>query len=208
VDSNQKENKMTTEQQTPPVEIGKETKAPEATTITVDLNGKNYEVPIELGKDLIAFRDEFKKIKSLKEKTEAEVKAEKQKSQLLEAMKSQDIESVKSQVAQEYVEKIKLYEDKIFKNEVKSLLAAESVLPEALDDAVALATLNASFSLKDNEVMIGEKKAKEYVQEFVKTKPHLKSIQVAQKKPQEKQGTLPKTNNGEFQKFAQGLFKK
>jgi hypothetical protein len=183
-----------------------ETKAPEATTINVDLNGKSYNVSLDLGKDLIAFRDELKKLKNDKAKTEVEIKSEKQKSALLEAMKNSDIESVKSQVAQEYLEKINQYESKIFKGEIKSLLATAGVLPSALDDAVNLAMSGGKVTLEGDTIKLGDKVAKDAIDEFIKTRPHLVAVQANAGKKLTTP-VAPKVA-GDFQKFTSTLFAK
>jgi hypothetical protein len=182
-------------------------------TIAIDIDGVSIpNVPIALAKQIIEKRQATKKeLGNLKEqvaKAEAESKSAHQKALLLEAMKSQDIDSVKSQVAQEYLDKISKYENKIFKGELKSIMASQGVLPSALDDAVNLALQGTKVSLEGEEIKLGDKSAKEAIEEFLKARPHL----IAVKSPQVKEGTKvtqPKvTSNGEFQKFAQGLFKK
>lgn len=216
VDSNNKEDKMT-EVEKKATEVAPEQpkqpevapKQPEA-TISVDLEGVSIEVPLETGKKIIEARQKAKKeLGTLKEqvaKAEAIAKQESDKAALLKAMKESDVESVKAQVAQEYLDKIAKYENKIFKGELKSLMASQGVLPSALDDAVNLALQGTKVSLEGEEIKLGDKSAKDAVEEFLKARPHL----VAIKSPQAPHGTKvtqPKTTgNGEFQKFAKGLF--
>lgn len=205
-----KEKKMADEEvktETAPVTQVAETK-PE-TKITIDFpSGKSYSVDMELGKELVAIRDELKKSKATFKASEAEKQAAIQKSTLLEAMKNQDIEAVKAQVSQEYVDKINQYESKIFRGEVKSLLATAGVLPTALDDAVNLAMSGVKATLEGDKIKLGDKDAKDAVDEFVKSRPHLVAVQATQQG--KKVGVTPVVPkvNGDFQKFTQTLFTK
>lgn len=179
------------------------------TKITIDFpSGKSYSVDMELGKELVAIRDELKKSKATFKASEAEKQAAIQKSTLLEAMKNQDIESVKAQVSQEYVDKINQYESKIFRGEVKSLLATAGVLPTALDDAVNLAMSGVKATLDGDTIKLGDKVAKDAIDEFVKSRPHLVAVQATQQG--KKVGVTPAVPkvNGDFQKFTQTLFTK
>ena len=91
-----------------------ETKVEAPSTIKVELGGKSYEVPLELGREIIAVRQEGKKSKDAIEAAERKAAQEAEKAKLLELMKTQDIEAVKNEVSKEYVSKIKAYENKIF----------------------------------------------------------------------------------------------
>jgi hypothetical protein len=127
---------------------------------------------------------------------------------LLKAMQEQDIESVRTQVSQEYVDKINQYENKLFKGEIKSLLATAGVLPTALDDAVNLAMSGVKATLDGEKIKLGDKDAKDAIDEFVKSRPHLVAVQATQQG--KKVGVTPVAakGNGDFQKFTQTLFTK
>lgn len=185
---------------------------PVADTIAIDIDGVSIpNVPIALAKQIIDKRQAAKKeLGNLREqvsKAEATAKAEADKHLLLKAMKDSDIESVKSQVAQEYLDKISKYENKIFKGELKSLMASQGVLSSALEDAVNLALQGAKVTLEGDDIKINDKPAKELVEEFIKGRPHLLSVKQIEK-PGTKVSQPKVTTNGEFSKFAQGLFKK
>lgn len=184
-----------------------ETKQAEApTTIKVDLGGKSYEVPVELGKEIIAIRQESKKSKEAIEAAERKAAGEAEKAKLLELMKAQDIEAVKAEVSKEYISKIKAYENKIFSGEIKSLLAAEGTLPSALDDAATLALKDVSVSLKEDKIFVADKPAADYVKEFIKTRPHLISVKAEVAKKLTTPGKAPNTEG--FEKFVKGVFNK
>lgn len=197
------------------VETQPPTTPPEqSNTVAIDIDGVSIpNVPVALAKQIIEKRQATKKeLGNLKEqvaRAEASAKAEADKHLLLKAMKDSDIESVKSQVASEYIEKISKYENKIFKGEIKSLLATQGVLPSALDDAVNLALQGAKVTLEGDEIKINDKPAKELVEEFVKGRPHLLAVKALDKGlPSTKTATPKVSTNGEFSKFAQQLFKK
>jgi hypothetical protein len=176
-------------------------------TIKVDLNGKSYDVPIELGKEIIAIRQETKKSRDAIEVAEKKAIAETEKNKLLELMKAQDIDSIKNEISKEYISKIKKYESAIFTSEIKSLLAAEGTLPSAIADAAQLAMSDISISLSnENKVLMADKPADEYIKEWIKSRPHL----VAVKKIEAKVGTKPATppRDSGFAKFSSDIFKK
>lgn len=175
-------------------------------TIKVDLGGKSYEVPLDLGKEIIAIRQEGKKSKDAIEAAERKAAAESEKAKLLELMKAQDIEAVKAEVSKDYVAKIRAYESKIFGSEIKSLLATEGTLPSALDDAASLVMKDVSVSLKEDKIMIADKPAAEYVKEFIKTRPHLVSVKAEVGKKPTVPGKAPNTEG--FEKFVKGVFNK
>jgi len=176
-------------------------------TIKVDLGGKSYEVPLDLGKEIIAIRQEGKKSKDAIEAAERKAAAESEKAKLLELMKAQDIEAVKAEVSKEYVSKIKQYENKIFGSEIKSLLATEGTLPTALDDAASLVMKDVSVSLKEDKIFIADKPAADYVKEFIKSRPHLVSVKVSEVgKKLTTPGKAPNTEG--FEKFVKGVFNK
>lgn len=189
------------------------TKQPEVSkdTITVDLDGVSIDVPLETGKKLIEARQKNKKdFKELADKVaqaEATAKQEAERASLLKSMKELDIEAVKNQVAQEYTAKIATYENKIFKGEVKSLLATAGVLPSALDDAVNLALQGAKVSLEGDNIKINDKLAKEAVDEFVKGRPHLVAVKAtdAKGKVVVKGGKLPEQKPSGPDRLAKGL---
>ena len=176
--------------------------------IGVDIDGVQVQVDVETGKKLIEARQKVKKeVKDLQEKVsrvEASAKQEADRARLIEAMKASDIESVKSQVSAEYLDKISKYENKIFKGEVKSLLATSGVLPEALDDACSLALASAKVSLEGDTIKINDKTAKDYLDEFIKTRPHLVAVKQTDKAGV-KAGKAPKDSG--FSQFSKTLFK-
>ena len=176
--------------------------------IGVDIDGVQVQVDVETGKKLIEARQKVKKeVKDLQEKVsrvEASAKQEADRARLIEAMKASDIESVKSQVSAEYLDKISKYENKIFKGEVKSLLATSGVLPEALDDACSLALASAKVSLEGDTIKINDKTAKDYLDEFIKTRPHLVAVKQTEKAGV-KAGKAPKDSG--FSQFSKTLFK-
>ena len=176
--------------------------------IGVDIDGVQVQVDVETGKKLIEARQKVKKeVKDLQEKVsrvEASAKQEADRARLIEAMKASDIESVKSQVSAEYLDKISKYENKIFKGEVKSLLATSGVLPEALDDACSLALASVKVSLEGDTIKINDKTAKDYLDEFIKTRPHLVAVKQTEKAGV-KAGKAPKDSG--FSQFSKTLFK-
>jgi hypothetical protein len=198
--------------ETKPTEVQKVETPSKAETIDVDVDGVSIpNVPIAIAKQIIEKRQATKKeLGSLKEavaRAEAESKSAQERAKLLEAMKAQDVESVKSQIATEYVEKIAKYENKIFKGELKSLMASKGVLPTAIDDAVALAMQGAKVSLEGDEIKINDKLAKDAIEEFIKARPHLVAVK-AETKPTITGKRPQVSTSGDFKKFASGLFNK
>jgi hypothetical protein len=196
-------------------EVAQPEPKPEATkpdTITVDIDGVSLDVPLETGKKLIEARQKAKKeVKDLIDKvgkSEALAKQEAERSALMKAMREQDVESVRSQVSQEYVGKINAYESKIFKGEVKSLLASNGVLPEALDDACSLALSNAKVALEGEQVTIDGKPAKDFLAEWVKSKQHLVAVKAPVKAAGKHSPAVPpKPQQSGKERMAQGLNK-
>ncbi len=170
---------MTIEQEkqtTPTPEVAPTTQ----TTMDIDLNGKSYKnIPIEFAKEVIAFRQETKSLKDKVTQSEAERKAQAEKLKLTEMMQAQNLEGIRAEVTKEYIEKIQKYESQIYSGEVKAILSSLNVLPDSINDATQLVMKDAQFALKDNKVMIGEKEAKEYVSEFIKTRPYLLKATIA-----------------------------
>lgn len=184
-------------------------------TITIDIDGVSIpDVPVALAKQIIDKRQAAKKeVTGLREqvsRVEAEAKTSKERAQLLEAMKSQDVESVRQQVSQEYISKISTYENKIFKGEVKAILAQQGVLPAALEDACALAMTGVKVALDGDAIKMNDKDAKEYITEWVKTRAHLVAVQAtsAASKKVGVSGATPKAQPlGSKQNIAAGLGK-
>jgi len=183
-------------------EVKPEDKAPETKPdnkkVTIDIDGVSLEVDVDTGKKIVEKRQAAKKeVATLKEqiaRVEADAKSASEKNKLLELMKSQDVEAVKTQVASEYIEKIRAYEGKIFNGEVKATLATLGIVDAALDDATKLAMSDVKVELKDGNVTIADKPAKDFLSEWVKSKPHLvASKQVIAKSPLQGRGTTIQT---------------
>lgn len=150
------------------------------TTMDIDLNGKSFKnIPIEFAKEVINFRQESKALKDKVTQSEADRAAQAEKLKLTEMMQSQNLEGIRAEVTKEYIQKIQQYESQIYSGEVKSLLSGLNVLPDSISDATQLVMKDAQFTLKDNKVMIGDKEAKDYVSEFIKTRPYLVKATIA-----------------------------
>jgi len=151
-----------------------------STTMDIDLNGKSFKnIPIEFAKEVINFRQESKALKDKVTQSEADRAAQAEKLKLTEMMQSQNLEGIRAEVTKEYIQKIQQYETQIYSGEVKSLLSGLNVLPDSISDATQLVMKDAQFTLKDNKVMIGDKEAKDYVSEFIKTRPYLVKATIA-----------------------------
>lgn len=203
-----------TEEVIKPVEqpVAKEPVAPPATTMDIDIDGVSLpNVPIDIAKKIIEKRQANKKelaeLREQKSRSDATAKAESEKAALLQAMKEENIEAVKAQVSKEYLDKISKYENKIFRSEIKSQLAAQGVLPSALDDAVNLAMQSAKVDLDGDTIKLNDKPLNEVVEEFVKSRPHLVAVKANDPKQTKVAPKAPVTA-GEFNKFAKGLFNK
>jgi len=196
-----------TETQPPVVE----TKVETPQTIAVDIDGISINVDLDTGKRLIEARQKVKKeVKDLQEKVskaEASARQEADRAKLIEAMKSSDIDSVRSQISKEYLDKISTYENKIFKGEVKSLLATQGVLAEALEDATSLALQGTKVTLDGDVVKINDKDAKEYLGEWVKTRPHLVSVKATEGKKVVKVTTPKAPDRSGADRLASGIGK-
>lgn len=189
-----------------------EQKVENTNAIAVDIDGISIpNVPIEIAKQIIEKRQASKKeVKDLQDKVakaEMEAKSINEKAKLLELMKTQDIQAVEETVSAKYKEKISQYESKIFKGEIKSLLASNGVLPTAIDDAATLALQGVQVSLNADKVMIGDKDADTYIKEFIAVRPHLQSVKQSVTRQPTTTKSVPKADSG-FNKFANSLFNK
>jgi hypothetical protein len=203
------ENKAT---EVPKTEVAK---APEVTsneaerTISVDVYGVQVDLPMSKAKELITKRDEktkgYKELQEKVSKAEAVAKQESDRAALMKAMKESDIDAVKAQVSSEYLDKINKYETKIFRGEVKSLLATSGVLPSALDDAVSLALQGAKVTLEGDEIKINDKVAKDAIEEFVKGRPHLVAVKSSEGKKLVKPGKPPEQKPSGQERLNKGL---
>lgn len=148
-------------------------------TIPVDVYGIQVELPLSKAKELIAKRDtktkEYNELKGRITQAEAQAKAESERATLLALMKKQDTEAVEAQVSAKYLDKISKFEKKVFDSEIKSQLAKNGVLADALQDAAKLVMTEVNPELDGDDVKLAGKKVDEFVAEWVKTRPHLVS---------------------------------
>ena len=167
-------------------------------TIKVDFKGVEIEISADKAKKLIEVRDQDKALvaqlntklaafeneiadtKRQKEATEAALKGE--------LAKAEEIFSAKAN------EKLSRLQARIIKSEIRSQLVSNSdfIGSDYVDDAYSLILANKVELTEDGSVKIGEKSAKEFVDEFVKSKPIFQKPKTNAPKfgPTKKQGEI------------------
>lgn len=178
---------MTEESKVPEVApIAPEIKPPD--NMDVDFNGKSYKnIPIELAKEIIAFRQTKKEL-DLKNKDAEKAKLiAEEKARILEAAKSQDVERIKDEASKEYKTKLQSLQAKILDKEIKSSFhEADDFLKEYSEDAVKLFKSEFSVEYDENEnLKANGKDIKEAVKEFINRK------EIFRKASTQKASTIP-----------------
>lgn len=178
---------MTEEPKVPEVApIVPEVKQPDL--MDVDFNNKSYKnIPVELAKEIIAFRQTKKELDlKNKEAEKAKLLAE-EKARILEAAKSQDVERIKDEASKEYKTKLQSLQAKILDKEIKSSFhEADDFLKEYSEDAVKLFKSEFSVEYDENEnLKANGKDIKEAVKEFINRK------EIFRKASTQKASTIP-----------------
>jgi hypothetical protein len=193
-----------------------ENKETAPTTMEVELGGGiKTTLPIDDAKKYIERQNqrnqEHKQLKEEKEREAQEARAAKEKAALLEKMKQNDIDGVKSEVSKEYKDTISQLQSKVYGSEIKNQLRALEVVDGSLDDIFTQIKASAAITLEADIIKIDGKPANEYLNEWVKNRPHFVKVKTQQQQNVKSGGggKAPDVVNEKAQKdFIKGLFNK
>lgn len=186
----------------------------------VDLWNEEVEVPVELGKKLIAIRDsktkeynavneQLNSVKSAEEQAKLAKAEAERKAEALEAARNNDVEKAKELLSKEYRDKITRYEAHSYRLAVENAVRSRSdIIDGAHKDIIDAVLLSNQFELGEDFSVKNKSgnSVEELVNNYVDARPHFKLAKGNRPLNTPKNTDKPETQSGE-DKFRKGLEK-